>query len=72
MLKTKLIGLPNLLLSKKVFPELLQSECTAENIYKSLQSLIYSNDIHDELIKVKNHLEGQGFDAAAKAISKTT
>ena len=25
-----------------------------------------------ELIKVKNHLEGQGFDAAAKAISKTT
>ena len=72
MLKTKLIGLPNLLLSKKVFPELLQSECTAENIYKSLQSLIHSNDIHDELIKVKNHLEGQGFDAAAKAISKTT
>jgi len=72
MLKTKLIGLPNLLLSKKIFPELLQSECTAKNIYKSLQSLINSNDIHDELIKVKNHLEGQGFDAAAKAISKTT
>jgi hypothetical protein len=37
-----------------------------------LQSLIHSNDIHDELIKVKNHLEGQGFDAAAKAISNRT
>ena len=72
MLKTKLIGLPNLLVSKKIFPELLQSECTPENIYKSLQSLINSNDIHTELHKVKSHLEGQGFDAAAKAISKTT
>ena len=72
MLKTKLIGLPNLLLSKKVFPELLQSQCTAVNIYEALQSLIDSNDIHSEILLVKSHLKGQGFDAAAKLISKIT
>ncbi len=68
MLKTKLIGLPNLLLSKKVFPELLQSECTSENIFNSLNSLIDSDKIQSELIKIKHHLQGDGFDAAAKAI----
>ena len=68
MLKTKLIGLPNLLLSKKVFPELLQSECTSENIFNSLNSLIDSDTIQSELVKIKQHLQGDGFDAAAKAI----
>lgn len=72
MLKTKLIGLPNLLLSKKIFPELVQSDCTPENIYNSFQSIIYSNKIQDEIVKVKNHLEGKGFDAAAKAIHQTS
>ena len=70
MLKTKLIGIPNLLLSRMAFPELIQSECSPQNVLDSLNALIASEDINNDLDEIKQHLEGQGFEAAAQAISE--
>ena len=70
MLKTKLVGLPNLLLNKEVFPELIQSKCTKENILNALNFLSSSHTLQDHMLEMKKHLDGRGFDAAAEAIIK--
>ena len=68
MLKTKLVGLPNLLLSKEAFPELIQSKCNKESISNALNSLKESNELANIFVELNSHLDGHGFDAAAKTI----
>ena len=68
MLKTKLVGLPNLLLSREVFPELIQEQCTDESISKALNSLLKSSDLKPAFDELHTHLHGSGFDAAANKI----
>ncbi len=41
LVKNKMIGLPNIILNKKIFPELLQKGCSAENMVKEALSFIY-------------------------------
>jgi len=69
MLKVDNIGLPNLLLGKRYFSELLQNDCTQDNIrrnFKQTLSLVKdSNDIADSLRKA---LSGVGYSKAAKEI----
>ena len=65
MLKVDCIGLPNLLLSKPAYPELIQSKCTAKEInYHMMEShnkVSFSNEI-------KATLKGDGFDSVAQEI----
>jgi lipid-A-disaccharide synthase len=41
LIQVKMIGLPNILLGKKYFPELLQKDCSADNIVKETLSLLH-------------------------------
>ena len=68
MLKTKLVGLPNLLLSREAFPELIQDKCNEENISIALDSLMKSSDLKSVFDELHSHLYGNGFDEAAKEI----
>ena len=69
MLKVQNVGLPNLLLRKKIFPELIQKECNSENINKAINELdriiSKSSEIQDEL---KQGLCGIGPNNACKLI----
>ena len=69
MLKVQSVGLPNLLLRKQIFPELIQKECNAENINKAIieldKTISKSSEIQDEL---KQDLRGIGPNNASKLI----
>jgi lipid-A-disaccharide synthase len=45
LISVKMIGLPNILLGRKYFPELLQRKCNAGNIVKETLSLLYPDEI---------------------------
>lgn len=42
LIRINMVNIVNILLKKKIIPELLQSDCTPENIVKSIESLISS------------------------------
>ena len=58
----------NLLLSKEAFPELIQSKCNKKSISNALNFLKKSNELENLFVELKSHLDGHGFDAAAKTI----
>lgn len=55
ILKIGLVSLPNLTLGRLVFPELLQNDCTPQNIIKTLNGLDYGK-IQKELLEVRKVL----------------
>jgi lipid-A-disaccharide synthase len=70
MLKIENIGLPNLLLSKRYYKELLQKDFNKENILKSVtetKSLI--SESLENANKLRNMLKGNGYYEATKSIS---
>ena len=70
MIQTEIIGLPNLLLSQKFFPELVQKSCTSQNILLETQKLKINKFILDQKtdLIIKN-LKGVGFDSLAEAVT---
>jgi lipid-A-disaccharide synthase len=46
--KVKMIGLPNLILEKKVLPELIQSEVNPDRIVASISSFLDNRKLYDE------------------------
>ena len=69
MVKTPFIGLPNLLLQKHLFPELIQRGLSVEAITNCYQALLsepenYKSHFQD----INQAMEGQGFEAAAQAV----
>ena len=64
MLKVDLIGLPNLLLNKSIYPELIQNKCTAKQINHLIQ---IQNDNSSEM-EIKSILKGKGFALIAQEI----
>ena len=70
MIQTEIIGLPNLLLSQKFFPELVQTACTPQNILLETQKLKINKFLLDQKTSliIKN-LKGIGFDSLAKEVS---
>jgi lipid-A-disaccharide synthase len=46
LVRKKLIGMPNIILDKKIFPELLQKECNSQNIVR--ETLHFLNLNHEE------------------------
>ena len=69
LISTPFIGLPNLLLQKPIFPELIQYDLTPDSIVNSY-SKIFSmpEQYQSNLLKINDAISGKGFDNAAKAI----
>ena len=69
MLKVDNIGLPNLLLEKRYFSELLQNECTKESIYNASKDIsLLKKDSENIANTLRAKLQGVGFENAAKEI----
>jgi lipid-A-disaccharide synthase len=64
MLKVKFIGLPNLLLKKEAFPELIQAKCTGNSIF----DIIHSHHFEDLSYELRLALKGDGFAETASKI----
>ena len=71
MMKINKIGLPNILLNKDYYRELLQNECNLPNLkdaVKDISELVQESEKNAELLK--GILEGKGFrDTAMQIIS---
>ena len=69
LISTPFVGLPNLLLQKPIFPELIQYELTPNSIVNSY-SKIFSmpEQYQSHLLEINDAMSGKGFDNAAKAI----
>ncbi len=53
LVKKKMIGMPNIIINKKVFPELLQDECNENNIYKKAVTFLnMDKNQREELLKL--------------------
>ena len=69
LISTPFVGLPNLLLQKHIFPELIQYDLTPESIFNSYLKILskpeqyqsYESDINDAIT-------GKGFEIAAREI----
>ena len=70
LVRTPFVGLPNLLLQKHIFPELIQYDLTPESIVSSF-SKISSEPEHYQsyLSEINNSMRGEGFEVAANAIN---
>ena len=69
MLKVDNIGLPNLLLQKRYFSELLQNECTKESIYNASRDILLLKEDSENIANtLKAKLQGVGFENAAKEL----
>ena len=69
LISTPFVGLPNLLLQKPIFPELIQYDLTPDSIVNSY-SKIFSmpEQYQSHLLEINDAMSGKGFDNAAKAI----
>ena len=67
LMQTNLIGLPNLILGKNVFPELLQNQCTPNEIFHAFMSARENKDqLSVRVANVKNLIKGNGMTEGAK------
>ena len=66
MIKTPFIGLPNLLLQKHLFPELVQHELTPEAITHHYKNLYLDpHKYHSQIEEMNAAMQGKGFEEAA-------
>ncbi|MBU1261338.1 lipid-A-disaccharide synthase, partial [bacterium] len=61
LVRTRFIGLPNIIAGKEVFPELLQGKVKPENIVKCIEKILENRSgIEKELDAIKEKLGSQG------------
>ena len=69
LISTPFVGLPNLLLQKPIFPELIQYDLTPDSIVNSYSKIFsMSQQYQSHLLEINDAMSGKGFDNAAKAI----
>ena len=68
MLKIDDVGLPNLLLGKRKFPELIQRSCNAKSILDAAESIKNNNDAENISITLRNLLIGLSPEESAQKI----
>ena len=67
LMQTNLIGLPNLILGKNVFPELLQNQCTPNEIFDAFMSARENKDqLALRVTNVKDLIKGNGMTEGAR------
>ena len=66
-MQTNLIGLPNLILRENVFPELLQNQCTPNEIFDAFMSARKNRDqLALRVANVKDLIKGNGMTEGAR------
>ena len=69
LISTPFVGLPNLLLQKPIFPELIQYDLTPDSIVDSYTKIFsMPEQYQSHLLEINDAMSGKGFDNAAKAI----
>ena len=69
LISTPFVGLPNLLLQKPLFPELIQYDLTPDSIVNSYSKIFsMSQQYQSHLLEINDAMSGKGFDNAAIAI----
>lgn len=72
LIKVKFISLVNLIMDKEIVKELIQHECTAENIVREIQALIDEGQRRDEMLKSYSILESKlGGGGASKKVAQS-
>ena len=70
LVRTPFVGLPNLLLQKHIFPELIQYDLTPESIVSSFSKIFSEPEYYQShLSQINDSMLGEGFDVAANAIN---
>lgn len=74
LIKTKYISLPNLLAGEELVPEILQEDCTAENLVQALKHQLQDQAHREQLVRrfadIHKLLRQQAGELAAKAIDQ--
>lgn len=74
LIKTKYISLPNLLAGEELVPEILQEDCTAENLVQALNQQLQDQAHREQLVRrftdIHKLLRQQAGELAAKAIDQ--
>lgn len=74
MVKTEFAALPNILLEKEIFPELIQNQATSENIKNEAIKWINQKDklygTIEDLTQLHNQLRKNAGETAAQIIEK--
>ena len=69
LLTIDMVGLPNLLIGKKVFPELIQDQCKSNQILNEITNINHnSNYINYKSLNIQGFLKGSGFERVSKQI----
>tara|TARA_B100001287_G_scaffold274717_1_gene280645 strand:+ start:58 stop:1182 length:1125 start_codon:yes stop_codon:yes gene_type:complete len=69
MISTPFVGLPNLLLQKPIFPELIQNDLTPDSIVNSYLKIFSNPDQYQSYVsEINDAMSGKGFDIAARTI----
>ncbi len=67
--RINMIGLPNIILSEKIVPELIQNDATAQNYYQATKEWL---QVHGHLEKIKNNLKRVKEKLGSKDASRET
>ena len=71
LISTPFVGLPNLLLQKPIFPELIQYDLTPDSIVNSYSKIFSEPEKYKSYVsEINDAMSGKGFDIAAIAIKK--
>lgn len=72
LVRTRFVGLPNIIAGKEVFPELLQERARPENVVREVERVLENRlNIEKELEKIREKLGPEGaLDRAAEALLK--
>jgi len=69
LISTPFVGLPNLLLQKPIFPELIQYDLTPDSIVNSYSKIFSKPEKYKSYVsEINDAMSGKGFDIAAIAI----
>ena len=69
LISTPFVGLPNLLLQKPIFPELIQYDLTPDSIVNSYSKIFSEPEKYKSYVsEINDAMSGKGFDIAARAI----
>ena len=69
LIRTPFVGLPNLLLQKPIFPELIQYDLTPDSIVNSYSKIFSNPEQYQSYVsEINDAMSGEGFDIAARTI----
>ena len=69
LINTPFVGLPNLLLQKHIFPELIQYDLTPDSIFYSYSKILSKPEQYQSYVsEINDAMSGEGFDIAANEI----